>query len=120
MKKSIQIFTLLLVSVATSTMSCNKEEEKTTGDLTVYAEDINGSLISNETVYLYNNEADFNNVIYSDSEITSNTGKVTFQNLNPGVYYVDCDFDNNAGGTTTISGQGSVSANHETTITIYP
>lgn len=116
MKKSMFLFVALSITLATT--SCKKEE--TVGDLVVYAEDINGAPITSETVYLYNNEADFNNVIYSDTEITDSNGKVEFKELEPGVYYVDCDFNNSAGGVTTISGSGSVSAGHETTITVAP
>ena len=109
---------LKLVLLLALIFGCNKEE--TTGDLIVFVEDINGTAITNETVYLYNNQADYNNAIYSKTEVTNNQGRVKFSFLDPGVYYVDCDFNNAAGGVTTVSGDGSVSAGFETTITIGP
>lgn len=116
--KTTKLF-LALTLITFTFSNCNKDEE-TTGDLEVYVEDVTGSAIVNETVYLYNNEADFNNVIFSDSKTTDNSGRVIFLNLDPGVYYVDCDFDNQAGGVTTITGSGSVSAGFETSITVSP
>lgn len=118
MKQRIKKFGLLCILVAVIFVSCNQEEK--TGDLIVYVEDINGNPIVNETVYLYLNEADFNNVIFSDSEVTNSQGRVEFKFLDPGVHYVDCDFNNAAGGVTTVTGSGSVSAGFETTITINP
>jgi uncharacterized protein (DUF2141 family) len=109
------LFLSLILMVFTN---CRKEE--TTGDLEVYVEDITGNPIVGEEVYLYNNEADFNNVIFSDSKTTNNSGRVIFLNLNPGIYYVDCDFNNQAGGVTTVTGSGSVSAGFVTTITVSP
>ena len=116
--KTIKLFFVLAV-IAVVFTNCNKEEE-TTGDLEVFVEDITGVPIVGETVYLYNNEADFNNVIYSDSKVSDNSGRVIFLNLSPGVYYVDCDFENQAGGVTTITGKGSVSVGFVTTITVTP
>ncbi|PKR79954.1 hypothetical protein CW751_12045 [Brumimicrobium salinarum] len=120
--RNISIFlSLTLFLIISITSGCKKESiEQTTGDLIVNAIDINGTPLDNETVYLYNNEADFNNVIYSKSLITNSNGRVTFLNLVPGVYYVDCDFENMNGGVTTITGQGSVSSGYETEITIQP
>lgn len=92
----------------------------TTGNLVVNARDVQGTSIIGEYVYLYNNQADFNNRLYSKKLITNNSGQVKFENLSPAVYYMDCDFQNSLGGTTTIKGSGSVSAGYETTITIKP
>lgn len=111
---SITLAILMAVLVA----SCQKED--LTGDLVVNARDGGGASITGETVYIYANEADFNNLIYFDTRVTDNSGQVRFIDLDPGVYWVDCDFDNAAGGTTTIWGSGSVSAGYETTITITP
>lgn len=116
--KTFKLF-LALTLLASALTNCNKEED-TTGDLEVFVEDIAGNPIVEETVYLYNNEADFNNVIFSDSKISDNSGRVIFLNLDPGVYYVDCDFNNQNGGVTTITGSGSVSSGFVTTITVSP
>lgn len=118
MKQRIKKFGFLFIIIGISFASCKKEDQ--TGDLFVYVEDVNENPIVNETVYLYLNEADFNNVIFSETKTTNNNGRVEFKLLDPGVYYVDCDFDNAAGGVTTVSGSGSVSAGMETTITIFP
>jgi uncharacterized protein (DUF2141 family) len=115
--KTIKLFIALAAIVVVFT-NCRKEE--TTGDLEVYVEDITGTPIVGEEVYLYNNEADFNNVIFSDSKMADNSGRVIFLNLDPGVYYVDCDFNNQNGGVTTMTGSGSVSAGFVTTITVSP
>lgn len=116
--KKITLYLSILLAVSLFS-NCAKEEDLT-GDLIVNARDGAGSSITGETVYLYANEADFNNLLYSETEVTDNSGQVRFINLTPGVYYVDCDFANAGGGTTTISGNGSVSAGYETTITITP
>ena len=116
--KTLKLLIVTLVLLIAFT-SCRKDED-TTGDLEVYVEDINGVPIVGQTVYLYNNQADFNNVIYSETRTTNNSGRVIFLNLKPGVYYVDCDFNNAAGGVTTVTGNGSVSAGFVTTITIHP
>lgn len=115
--KKITLITLTVL-MAVFITSCQKED--LTGDLVVNARDGFGASIIGETVYLYANEADFNNLLYSDTQVTDNSGQVTFSGLDPGVYYVDCDFDNAAGGITNIWGSGSVSAGYETTITIQP
>lgn len=111
-------FYLALLFVVSLFSNCQKED--LTGDLIVNARDISGASIIGETVYLYANEADFNNLLYTTTETTDNSGQVRFIDLEPGVYYVDCDFANAGGGTTNIWGSGSVSAGYETTITINP
>ncbi len=116
--KKLVVSSFLALAVLMIAASCQKEE--TTGDLIVYAEDINGTALADETIYLYNDEADFNNVIYSDSKVADDNGSVVFELLEPGEYFVDCDFNNSNGGVTTITGSGSVSAGYETTITITP
>jgi len=106
---------LLTVSLFTN---CQKED--LTGDLVVNVRDISLASITGEIVYLYANEADFNNLLYTSTEVTDNSGQVTFFDLDSGVFYIDCDFANAGGGTTNIWGSGSVSAGFETTITINP
>ena len=109
-------FTLLTV------VGCRKEivVVAATGDLVVNARDGAGASLVGHTVYLYNNQSDFNNNVYSQTRTTDNSGQVVFLNLNPGVYYADCDFIGMMGQTIIISGSGSVSAGYETTITIRP
>ena len=86
----------------------------------VNARDGAGASLVAHTVYLYNNQADFNNNLYSQTAITDNSGQVVFVNLRPAVYYVDCDFVNTVGQTIVITGSGSVSSGYETTVTIRP
>jgi hypothetical protein len=120
MKRTIFYFLLFLSLIGVS--GCRKEivivDE--TGDLVVNARDGAGTSLIGSTVYLYNNQADFNNGLYSQTRITDNSGQVVFVNLNPAVYYVDCDFVNTFGQTILIAGSGSVSAGYETTVTIRP
>jgi len=120
MKLTIFYFLLLLTLVGAS--GCRKEviyvEE--TGDLVVNARDGAGTSLVGSTVYLYEDLTDFNNNIYFMTRITDNSGQVRFDNLYPGVYYVDCDFENTLGQTVVIYGSGSVSAGYETTVTIRP
>ncbi len=113
--------TLILIGLATlAVMLSNCDKEETTGDLEVFVKDISGTPLSSETVYLYVNQADFNNAVYSDSKVASSNGRVLFRSLEPGEYFVDCDFNNQVGSVTTISGSGWVSAGFVTTITITP
>ena len=120
MKLTIFYFLLLLTLVGAS--GCRKEviyvEE--TGDLVVNARDGAGTSLVGSTVYLYEDLTDFNNSVYSQSRTTNNSGQVRFDNLYPGVYYIDCDFENTYGETIVIFGSGSVSAGYETTVTIRP
>lgn len=120
MKRTIFYFLIFLSLIGVS--GCRKEivivDE--TGDLVVNARDGVGSSLIGSTVYLYNNQADFNNGLYSQTRITDNSGQVVFVNLSPAVYYVDCDFENTFGETIVIFGSGSVSAGYETTVTIKP
>ncbi len=120
MKLTIFYFLLLLTLVGAS--GCRKEvvyvEE--TGDLVVNARDGAGTSLIGSTVYLYDDITDFNNSVYSQTRITNNSGQVRFDNLYPGVYYVDCDFENNYNQIIVIFGSGSVSAGYETTVTIRP
>ena len=119
-RKAILYFLLFftLLSVA----GCRKEivVVTTTGDLVVNARDGAGASLVGHTVYLYNNQADFNNNLYSQTAITDNSGQVVFENLSPAIYYVDCDFTNTLGQTIVVTGSGSVSAGYETTVTIRP
>jgi len=121
MKQTIFYFLFLLTLINIS--GCKKEAVvvvPTTGSLVVNARDGVGTSLIGNTVYLYNNQADFNNSLYSQTKVTDNSGQVRFENLNPAVYYVDCDFINQLSQTVTITGNGSVSAGYETTITIKP
>jgi len=118
MKKTVLYFLLILISV----VGCRKETLviETTGSLVVNARDGAGTSLIGSTVYLYNNYADFNNNLYSQTRITDNSGQVVFENLSPAIYYVDCDFTNTLGQTIVVTGSGSVSAGYETTVTIRP
>lgn len=120
MKKVIFYFLLLLTIIGAS--GCRKEivVVETTGSLVVNARDGAGTSLIGSTVYLYNNQADFNNSLFSQTRITDNSGQVVFGNLRPSVYYVDCDFVNTLGQTIVVAGSGSVSAGYETTVTIRP
>jgi hypothetical protein len=118
MKKVKPIIKVLFLFLPLLMLSCKKDP--TTGDLIVNARDIEGTSVVSESVYLYNSEADFNNVIYSKKLTTDNSGQVKFSELTPGIYYVDCDFVDQLNNTITITGSGSVSAGYETTITIQP
>lgn len=103
-----------------SSYLCQYNQTYNTGDLVVNVRDGQGNSVIGWDVYLYNNEADFNNYLYSEKKKTNNSGQVTFENLSPGVYWVDCDYKTVAGNTVTVKGKGSVSAGYETTITIKP
>jgi hypothetical protein len=120
MRLAIFYFLLLLTLVGAS--GCRKEViiVDETGDLVVNARDGAGTSLIGSTVYLYDDLSDFNNSIYAQTRITNNSGQVRFDNLYPGVYYVDCDFENNYNQIIVIFGSGSVSAGYETTVTIRP
>ena len=118
MKKTLLFLFIILISVA----GCRKDTLiiDTTGSLVVNARDGAGTSLIGRTVYLYDNQADFNNSIYSETRITDNSGQVVFENLVPAIYYIDCDFINSYEQTIVITGSGSVSAGYETTVTIRP
>ena len=118
MKKTLLFFFIILISVA----GCRKDTliVDTTGSLVVNARDGAGTSLIGSTVYLYNNQADFNNSQYSQTRITDNSGQVVFENLSPAIYYFDCDFTNSLGQTVVVTGSGTVSAGYETTVTIRP
>ena len=118
MKKTFIFLFIILISVA----GCRKDTViiDTTGSLVVNARDGAGTSLIGRTVYLYDNQADFNNSIYSETRTTDNSGQVIFENLDPAIYYIDCDFINSYGQTIVITGSGSVSAGYETTVTIRP
>ena len=120
MKRTIFYFLLFLTLIIVS--GCRKEivYVDETGDLVVNARDGAGTSLIGSTVYLYEDITDFNNNIFFKTRITDNSGQVRFDNLYPGVYYVDCDFENTYGETIVIFGSGSVSAGYETTVTIRP
>ena len=114
MKKTFIFLFIILISVA----GCRKDTViiDTTGSLVVNARDGAGTSLIGRTVYLYDNQADFNNSIYSETRTTDNSGQVIFENLDPAIYYIDCDFINSYGQTIVITGSGSVSAGYETWI----
>ncbi|MCL4484508.1 MAG: hypothetical protein M1445_18165 [Bacteroidetes bacterium] len=120
MRQTIFYFFVFLTLISVS--GCRKEKAivDTTGDLVVNARDGIGTSLIGSTVYLYNNQSDFNNNLYSQTRITDNSGQVRFLNLYPATYYVDCDFTSTSGQTITITGSGYVSVGYETTITITP
>lgn len=123
MKNLILFITLFLASVLFS--NCNKDDDsfdisQITGNLVVNAKDGVNDPLSNRVIYLYQNQADFNNNIYSQKKTANSQGQAKFVNLSPGVYYVDTKFENLLGFTVNVSGSGSVSAGFETTITIRP
>ena len=95
MKKTLLYFFIILITV----VGCRKETLiiDTTGSLVVNARDGAGTSLIGSTVYLYNNQADFNKSLYSQTKITDNSGQVVFENLNPAIYYFDCDFTNALG-----------------------
>jgi hypothetical protein len=119
MKKSIQfMLTLSLGFFLLIASSCQKNN---TGDLVVNVVDgLNSSVGSGKTVYLYNSQAEFDNGTYSKLATTDASGQVTFSKLTLGVYYVDCDWENNLGFTVTSSGSGEVTKKMVTTITAAP
>ena len=119
MKKSIQfMLTLSLGFFLLIASSCQKNNS---GDLVVNVVDgLNSSVGSGKTVYLYNSQAEFDNGTYSKTATTDASGLVTFSKLTPGVYYVDCDWENNLGFTVTSSGSGEVTKKMVTTITAAP
>lgn len=78
-----------------------------TGDLTVVVENELGTRIANKPVYLYVNQTDFNNAVYTKTATTDSEGKATFYELDPQTYWLDCDFtllgiDYVATGTATV------------------
>ena len=119
MKKLLNTFLFLAIG-STLIMNTGCQKYKT-GDLVVNTVDGLGSSVgSGKTVYLYNNASDYSSATYSKTATTDNAGKVTFSNLDPGTYYVDCDWTNNLGTTMTSSGSGTVEKKMTTTITIAP
>ena len=118
MKKTLLLFFIILIGVA----GCRKDTLiiDTTGSLVVNARDGAGTSLIGRTVYLYDNHADFNNSIYSQTRITDNSGQVRFDYLTPSEYYFECDFTNTYGQIITISGYSSVYEGNETTFTLMP
>ncbi|NEW84305.1 MAG: hypothetical protein GZ094_18330 [Mariniphaga sp.] len=116
--KKVLFYSLLffaLISIA----GCQKSIDST-GDLVINARDGVGASLVGTTVYLYDNQYDYDNFLYSETQITNNSGQVRFEYLTPGVYYFECDFENNYGEIVTISGSGAVFDGNETTVTIMP
>ncbi|MCC5944267.1 MAG: hypothetical protein JJT94_04980 [Bernardetiaceae bacterium] len=120
-----QLSILIGIVVLFSTTSCNNDDDlliQTTGNLIINARDGRGLSIVGETVYLYDNSADFNASPrrYMSTRRTDNSGQVRWINLTPGIYYFDLDFENQAGGFTRLSGSTRIEAGIETTVTLSP
>jgi hypothetical protein len=115
--KKIYLLMLGVIFLGMTLTGCKKDK---LGDLVVNVVDNSNTPITNEYVYLYNSEAEFNSASYSTKLQTNASGQVKFVDLIPKKYYVDCDFTNQLGGTTTIDGSGTVVAGKQTTITIKP
>jgi len=113
------LFYALLFFALINIAGCQKSIDPT-GDLVINARDGVGSSLIGKTVYLYYNQYDFDNFLYSDTQVTNNSGQVRFEYLTPGVYYFECDFENNYGEIVTISGSGDVFEGNETTVTLMP
>lgn len=92
----------------------------TKGDLVVNVRDGQGNSVIGYEVWLYKSQADFDNANYSKILTTNNSGQVTFTDLSPQKYWVDCQYNLVGGGTTTVEGSGTVTAGYITTITIKP
>lgn len=73
--KSFSILFLTLITLI-SVSGCKKEEK--TGSLVVNARDGASNSLDGEEVFLYNNQADFNNRIYSKKQVADNSGQVKF------------------------------------------
>lgn len=109
---------VLLVGLTTVFSSCKKNK---TGDLEVNVVDGFGNSVgSSRTVYLYFGVTNYDNGTYTKSALTNNSGQAQFYDLEPGDYYVDCDWENQLGQTMVSSGAGTVEAKKVTTITIVP
>ncbi len=116
--KKVLFYTLLffaLINIA----GCRKSIDPT-GDLVINARDGVGASLVGKTVYLYDNKYDFGNFLYSETQVTNNSGQVRFGYLTPAVYYFECDFVNTHGDVITISGSGNVFEGNETTVTLMP
>jgi len=114
------LFYILLSFALINIVGCQKSLEDSTGDLVINARDGLGASLIGTTVYLYDNENDFNNNVYSETRVTDNSGQVRFDYLTPSEYYFECDFTNTYGQIITISGYSSVYEGNETTFTLMP
>lgn len=114
------LFYILLFFALVNLAGCEKSVEEPTGDLVINARDGVGASLVGSTVYLYDNQFDYDNFLYSETQVTNNSGQVRFEYLTPGVYYFECDFVNSYGETVTISGAGDVFEGNETTVTLMP
>ena len=117
--KKVLFYALLLFALI-NIAGCQKSVEDPAGDLVINARDGVGASLVGKTVYLYDNKYDFDNFLYSETQVTNNSGQVWFEFLTPAVYYYECDFVNTNGETVTISGSGSVFEGNETTVTLMP
>ena len=113
------IFYILLFFTLINVSGCKKSIDPA-GDLVVNARDGAGSSLVGTTVYLYDNQYDYDNFLHSETRVTDNSGQVRFEYLIPGVYYFECDFENNYGEIVTISGSANVYEGNETTFTLMP
>ena len=114
------LFYILICFALINIVGCQGSLEDSTGDLVINARDGIGASLVGTTVYLYDNQYDYNNNIYSQTGVTDNSGQVRFNYLTPEVYYFECDFTNTYGQTITLSGYSSVSEGSETTFTLMP
>jgi len=114
------LFYMLLIFVTISVTGCKKSMEDPTGDLVVNARDGAGISLVGKTVYLYDNQYDFDNFLCSDTQVTDNSGQVRFEFLTPAVYYFDCEFVNTYGETVVLAGSANVYEGNETTFTLMP
>jgi len=117
--KKVLFYALLLFALI-NIAGCQKSVEDPAGDLVINARDGVGASLIGKTVYLYDNQYDYDNFLYSDTQVTDNSGQVRFEYLTPGVYYFECDFINTNGETVTIYGSGTVFDGNETTVTLMP
>lgn len=124
------LLSLLFISVALT--GCKKEDPKptppnttlpspvTTGSLGVYVKNYINNPVKGREVWLYTSEADFNSSTYYKKATTNNNGYCEFNNLIPGVYWVDCLFNDALGNPVIAEGNASVSGGYITSITIKP
>lgn len=91
-----------------------------TGGLIVYVENYIGNPVKGREVWLYTNETDLNNANPYRVLTTDNNGKVQFDGLTSGVYWVDCLFYDVFGNGIIAEGNASVTNGYVTTVTIAP
>jgi len=142
MKKSNYILTLVLFStfLFTFSTSCKKKgcmdkyadnysskAEKDDGScsyskgaLEVKAVDGTGNPITGEEIWIYNSQANYDNVNPMAKKMVDNSGTAVFTDLAPGHYWADCAWTATDGTAMVSEGQGDVELGKQTTITIKP